>query len=166
MRRYAYPYGRYLIKDKKIEVFGGELKKFVEELGFPIIKYDTKNEENGILIIAVNKRVKELMRQKKPPGHLQMVLRELPFDMPSFREIDKNSQRVGIELYLWQIDEGTVLEIFVLPYMEHFNKKEIFGITETKKEQITDWVLCQQTWDYLEEKINEKLGIKPIQCIA
>lgn len=162
MRRRAYPYGRYLIKEKKIDILSEEIHDFINEIGFPIIKYDKKNEGNGTLIIAVNKKIRDLMRQKKPPGHLEMILRELPFDMPSFREMDLDSQRIGIELYLWPLSEGTLLEIFILPYMEHLNKKEIYGITESKKEEITDWILCEQTWDYLVPKINAEFDIDPI----
>jgi hypothetical protein len=53
MRRRAYPYGRYLIKDKKVPDVGPELKGFIEKLGFSITKYDEKNENRGTLIKAI-----------------------------------------------------------------------------------------------------------------
>ena len=125
MRRIAYPYGKYLIKQLKIEFVGPKLKEYVEGLGFPVVKYDTRNEKNGTLIIAVNKRIKELMKQKKPPGHVELVLRGFLTDLPPLREMSIESQRIGIELYLWPVEEGTLLEIFVLPYLEYLNRKKI-----------------------------------------
>ncbi|MDP7266176.1 MAG: hypothetical protein QGH39_11535 [Candidatus Thermoplasmatota archaeon] len=60
MRRRAYPYGRYLIEGKKIDEVGPKLRDFVKELGFPITKFDVKNEGKGTLIVAVNKKIMEL----------------------------------------------------------------------------------------------------------
>jgi len=153
MRRIAYPYGKYLIKQLKIEFVGPKLKEYVEGLGFPVVKYDTRNEKNGTLIIAVNKRIKELMKQKKPPGHVELVLRGFLTDLPPLREMSIESQRIGIELYLWPVEEGTLLEIFVLPYLEYLNRKEIYGITQSKEEEITDWSLCEMIWAHLVPKI-------------
>ena len=50
MRRHAYPYGRYLLEDKKVTDLGPKLKDFIEKLSFPIVKYDEKNEGNGKII--------------------------------------------------------------------------------------------------------------------
>jgi hypothetical protein len=151
MRRRAYPYGRFLIKDKSVSEVGPKLRDFVEGLACSIIKYDENNEDRGILIIAVNKKIRELMKQKKPSGHLTMILSG--FAIPSFRETDYESQRAGIELYLWPIEEGVLMEIFVLPYMEHLNKYEMFGFTESEAEEIADWYLCEQIWENVVPKI-------------
>jgi len=157
MRRLAYPYGRYLIKDQEVSKLGPKLKSFIERAGFSIIKYDEKNEGSGTVVIAVNKKVGELMKQKKPPGQLDVVYRAFmsgfTAKMPNEREVDVKSQRVGIELYLWPIAEGTLLEIFVIPYMEHLNRPEIPTITQSKEEEITDWYLCEQTWESFVPKI-------------
>lgn len=163
MRRRAYPYTRYLIKDKKLIKFREDLKNFIEKSGFPIVKYDEKNEGNGTLIISVNKKIREFLKQKKPPGHLEMLLRELPVDMSSFRDMDMESQRIGLEFYLWQIEEGILLEVFIFPYMEHFNIKEIYRITESKKEEITDWILCEKIWENFIPMLNKEFDIVPIQ---
>jgi hypothetical protein len=151
MRRRGYPFGRYLIKDKNVKDTGQLLGDFVQNLGFKIVKYSDKNEERGTLIVAVNKKIKELLAQKKPSGYLTMILSG--FSVPSFRETDYESQRVGIEMYLWPVEEGVLMEIFVLPYMEHFDKSEIFGLTESATEEITDWYLCEQVWENVVPKI-------------
>ncbi len=160
MRRRAYPYGRYLIKDKKVHDIGSDLKSFIEMLGFSITKHDKKNEGIGTLIIGVNKKIDELIKQKKPPGHILEVLSG--FNVPSYRDMDPESQRVGIELYLWPTDEGVLMEMFILPYMEHLDKREIYGITETEEEEITDWFLCEQVWEHIEPKIIAKFGVEPV----
>ncbi len=160
MRRRAYPYGRYLIKDKKVTEMGPELKGFIEKLGFSITKHDEKNEGKGTLIIAVNKKIPDLMKQDKPPGNLHVVLSG--FKIPSYRDMDPESQRVGIELYLWPIDEGILMEMFILPYMEHLNKTEIYGITESEEEEITDWFLCEQVWEHIEPKIVTNFNADPV----
>lgn len=160
MRRLVYPYGKYLIKNKDVEVIGQKLKDILIALGFKIIKFDTKNEEIGTLVIAVNKEIKEL---KKPPlNRIKMILRRYPRDIKSSIEVDMESQRVGIELYLWPKEEGVLLELFVLPYMEHFDKQEIFGITESEKEEITDWYLCEQIWEEVAPKIESEFDADPL----
>ena len=160
MRRLVYPYGKYLIKNKEVEVVGQKLKDILSALGFKIIKFDTKNVEIGTLIIAVNKEIKEL---KKPPlNRIKMILRRYPRDIKSSIEVDMESQRVGIELYLWPKEEGVLLELFVLPYMEHFDKQEIFGITESEKEEITDWYLCEQVWEEVAPKIESEFDAEPL----
>ena len=160
MRRLVYPYGKYLIKNKEVQVIGQKLKDFLSALGFKTVKFDTKNEEIGTLIIAVNKKIKEL---KKPPlDRIKMILRRYPRDVKSSIEVDMESQRVGIELYLWPKEEGTLLEIFVLPYMEHFDRQEIFRITESEKEEITDWYLCEQIWEEIAPKIESEFDAEPL----
>jgi hypothetical protein len=160
MRRLVYPYGKYLIKNREVEVVGQKLKDILSALGFKIIKFDTKNEEIGTLVIAVNKEIKEL---KKPPlNRIKMILRRYPRDIKSSIEVDMESQRVGIELYLWPKEEGALLELFVLPYMEHLDKQEIFGITESEKEEITDWYLCEQVWEEVAPKIESELDAEPL----
>jgi hypothetical protein len=160
MRRLVYPYGKYLIKNKEVEVVGQKLKDILSALGFKIIKFDTKNEEIGTLVIAVNKEIKEL---KKPPlNRIKMILRRYPRDIKSSIEVDMESQRVGIELYLWPKEEGVLLELFVLPYMEHFDKQEIFRITESEKEEITDWYLCEQVWEEVAPKIESEFDAEPL----
>lgn len=156
MQRRGYPFGRYLIKDKKVEDTGPLLGDFVQELGFSIVKYNDKNEGRGTLIVAVNKKIKELLKQKKPSGHLTMILSG--FSVPSFRETDYESQRVGIEMYLWPLSEGVLLEIFVLPYMEHFDKTEIFRLTESATEEITDWYVCEHVWEEVVPQIISEFG--------
>lgn len=160
MRRLAYPFGRYLLKDNKVAEMGPKLRDFTEDLGFSIVKYDDKNESVGTLIIGVNKKTGELTKQKKPPGHLRELLSG--FKVPSFRDMDPKSQRIGLELYLWPADDGVLMEMFVLPYMEHLNKREIYLLTETKEEEITDWYLCEQTWEHIEPKIVSKFDAEPV----
>jgi hypothetical protein len=160
MRRLVYPYGKYLLKGGEVGTVGPKLKDFLSSLGFKIVKHDTKNEEIGTLIIAVNKDIKEL---KKPPlDRIKMILRRYPRDIKSSIEVDMESQRVGIELYLWPKEEGSLLEIYVLPYMEHFDKQEIFGITESEKEEITDWYLCEQVWERIAPKIESEFDAEPL----
>lgn len=166
MRRRAYPYGRYLIKGRKVDVLGSKLKAFMKTLGFPIIKYDTKNEGKGTLIIAVNKKIKDFITQKKPSGRIEMILSGFQLDVPSLRETDVESQRVGIELYLWPIDKGTLLEIFVLPYIEYFNRPEIYGLTQSQAEEITDWYLCEQIWEHIIQKIESEFDMEPVHMRA
>lgn len=163
MRRRAYPFGRYLVRDNEIGKIGKKLKAIIEKLGFPVIKYDTKNEKTGTLIIAVNKKVMDFFKQRKPPGRIQMILGGYSLDTSSFREMDMDSQRVGIELYLWPFDDNLLLEIFVLPYMGHINTPEIFGLTESRAEEITDWYLCEETWEHIIPKITKELDMEPVQ---
>lgn len=166
MRRRAYPYGRYLIKDKKVADLGLKLKDFIEKLDFPIVKYDENNEGVGTLIIGVNKKIIDLIKQKKPSGHLQEIFYELfslfSVDVVSLRDMDEESQRIGLEIYLWPTNRGVLMEMFVLPYMEHLNKTEIFSITETAEEEITDWYLCEQTWEHIEPKIVSNFNAEPV----
>ena len=166
MRRLAYPYGRYLLKDATVSDMGPQLEAFLQELDFSIIKYDISNEGIGTVIIAVNKKIKALKKQDKPPGHLNLVLRGLlsafTTDIPSLRDMDVESQRAGIEVYLWPVEEGALMELFVIPYMEHLNRPEIYHITESKEEEITDWFLCEQIWERVEPKIVEKFNAEPV----
>ena len=78
------------------------------------------------------------------------------------RDMDVESQRAGIEVYLWPVDEGALLEIFILPYMEHLNRPEIIHVTETREEEITDWFLCEQIWEHIEPKLTAKFDAEPI----
>ncbi len=162
MRRVAYPYGRYLLEGKKVSDLAPQVKAYIEDLGFSTVKYDKENEGKGTLVIAVNKRIGELLRQEKPPGHLHTILGGLTFDIPSYRDMDEKSQRVGIELYLWPIDEGTLMELFVLPYMEHIDKPEKYRVTQTEEEEITDWFLCEQVWEEIEPKITAEFSAAPV----
>ncbi|MFW6041106.1 MAG: hypothetical protein ACOC85_04650 [Thermoplasmatota archaeon] len=147
MRRRAYPYGRYLIKDRKVSELNKEFKCFVEDIGFHISKYDTSNEGDGTLIVSVNKTVGEMLKQKKPPGKLKMILSAFSLGVPSLRDLDEESQRVGMEIYLWPVEEGALVEVFILPYMEYLDRPEIYGLTESKSEEITEWYLCEHTWE-------------------
>lgn len=162
MRRRAYPYGRYLLADREIQDLGPEMKDHVESLGFPVVKYDPENEGRGTLIVAVNKTVKEFLKQKKPAGRLRMILSGFSVDTPSFRETDIGSQRVGVELYLWPVEEGTLLELFVIPYMKLLNRPEIYGITESKEEEITDWYLCELVWENLVPKMETEFDMESV----
>ncbi|UCF07400.1 MAG: hypothetical protein JSW28_07020 [Thermoplasmata archaeon] len=166
MRRIAYPYGRYLVKGKDVAEFGPKLKEFVGKLGFSIVKYDQKNEGNGTLIIGVNRTIGEMIKQKKPPGRLSAVLRSLmsgfETDMTSFRDMDVDSQRAGLELYLWPTDEGSLMELFIVPFMERVDKPEIYLVTETKVEEITDWFLCEQIWESVEPQIVAEFDAEPV----
>jgi hypothetical protein len=139
---------------------GLELKSFIEKLGFTITKHDEKNEDNGTLIIAVNKKIADLMKQDKPPGNLQVLLSG--FKVPSYRDMDPKSQRVGIEFYLWPVEEGVLMEMFILPYMEHLDRPEIYGITETKDEEMTDWFLCEQVWEHIEPLIVTNFNVESV----
>jgi len=162
MRRRAYPYGRYLIKDDDIEGLGLEFRGFIKEHGFHISKYDEDNEGEGVLLVAVNKKVTEQLRQKKPPGRLSMLFRGLSLSIPSFKEMDEGSQRVGVELYLWPIEEGTLLEVFVLPYMSIMDHEEIFHLTESEEEQVTDWYLCEQVWEHIIPEMEEEFDLERV----
>jgi len=160
MRRRAYPYGRYLVEGKTVKEMGPRLKKMIETYGFPCVKYDTENEEKGTLIIAVNKKIGKLLGEHHPPGRLRMILAGFSPGTASFRETDMDSQRVGIEIYLWPVEEGVLMELFVLPYMEMLNRPEIYGLTESKEEEITDWYLCERTWDYIFPKLEGEFDLE------
>jgi hypothetical protein len=54
------------------------------------------------------------------------------------------------------------MELFVLPYMEHMNKYELFHFTESEEEEITDWYLCEQIWEDIEPKIISKFGAEAV----
>ncbi len=162
MRRRAYPYGRYLVRDKDIGVLGHELKNHVNQLGFHISKFDEENEGEGTLIVAVNKTITEMLRKKKAPGKLKMILSAFSLNVPSLRNLDEESQRVGMELYLWPVSEGVLLEAFVLPYMEYLNRPEIFGLTETKDEEITEWYLCEHTWENVMPEMTDKFDMEQV----
>ncbi|MFP4051455.1 MAG: hypothetical protein ACLFVB_06915 [Thermoplasmata archaeon] len=162
MRRRAYPYGRYLIRDRDVKVVGHELKNYVKELGFHISKFDEENEGEGTLIVAVNKTITEMLRKKKPPGKLKMILSAFSLSAPSLENLDEESQRIGMELYLWPVEEGVLLEAFILPYMEYLNRPEIFGVTETKDEEITEWYLCEHTWENIIPDMKEKFNMERV----
>lgn len=162
MRRHAYPFGRYLVRDRKIEDVAPHLKKYVDELGFPVVKYDTDNEGMGTLIVAVNKKRLDLFFQTKPPGRIEMLLAGFSLNTPSFREMDLDSQRVGIELYLWPFETGILVEIFTIPYMELLNRPEIYGLTESRDEEITDWYLCEHIWEEIVPRIEKKFDLEPV----
>ncbi len=160
MRRRAYPYGRYLTKGIEVQKMGPKLRDFMENEGYTISKFDEENEGKGTLIIAVNKKIMDLFKQKKPSGYLQVLLSG--FSISSLRDTDVESQRVGVELYLWPIEEGILLELFVLPYMEHMNRYEMYGLSESEEEEITDWFLCEQIWDEIEPKIVSNFNFEPV----
>ncbi len=162
MRRRAYPYGRYLIRDREVDELGPEFKDFVKEHGFHISKYDTENEEDGTVIIAENKTILEMLKKKKPAGKLKMLVSTFSLSAPSYKDMDEGSQRIGIEIYLWPAEEGTLAEVFILPYMEHLNRPEIFGLTETKDEEITEWYLCEKTWGHLIPKMKETFDMEKV----
>ena len=181
MRRHAYPYGRYLVKKMDVEKMGLELRDFMAALGLSVIKYNTKNEGKGILLIAVNKKIISLMKQKKPPGRIQTLLSKCPINvhsirdlvfsefarnMLSYREMDCESQRVGVEIYLWPMKKETLLEIFILPYMERLNRPEIFGLTQSKEEEFTDWYLCVRIWDVMIPEIEDEFDLELIHMRA
>ena len=92
-----------------------------------------------------------------------MILSRSQGKMQSFREMDLDSQRVGIEIYLWPMEDEILLEIFILPYMERLNRPEIYGITQTKEEEITDWYLCEQIWDEIIPRIEGKFDLESIK---
>jgi hypothetical protein len=96
-------------------------------------------------------------------GHLEMILRGFPIEMPSFRDLDPDSQRVGIELYLWPIDEGTLLEIYILPYMELLNRTEIYGLSGSDAESVTDWYLCEKIWEELLPQMESEFKLEHIR---
>ncbi len=162
MRRRAYPYGRYLIKERGVKGLGSEFKSFIQEEGFHISKYDTSNEGDGTLIIAVNKTVREILRQKKPPGRLKLILSTFSLKVPSLKDLDEESQRVGLELYLWPVEEGTLVEAFILPYMKLLDRPEIFGLTESEEEEITEWYLCEHIWENLIPRMKEKFDMEKV----
>jgi hypothetical protein len=87
-------------------------------------------------------------------------------DVPSFRETDLASQRVGVELYLWPVSNGVLLEVFILPYIEHLNRPEIYGITQSKAEEFTDWYLCEHTWEHIMPEIEKKFDLQPVHMRA
>ena len=74
MKRRAYPYARYLIRNRSQEEVGPELESFMVELGFHIDTYDDINEEVGTLIIAVNKQKMDIFKALRIPGKLAMIL--------------------------------------------------------------------------------------------
>lgn len=162
MRRRAYPYGRYLIRDRDVEELRSQFKSFVKDIGFHISKYDTENEGDATVIISVNKTIVELLKQKKPPSKLSMILSEFSLSAPSMKDLDEESQRVGMELYLWPVEDGTLLEVFVLPYMEHLDRPEIFGITESVDEEITEMYLCEHTWDQVMRLMKGKFDLEEV----
>lgn len=166
MRRVAYPYGRYLLRERTKEDIGPRLESLVTELGFAVVKFDNNNEGRGSLIVAVNKKVGELFRQDKPPGRVYNLMGKLlsgfEMDMPPFRDMDVESQRIGLEFYLWPVREGTLMEMFILPFMEHLDRPEIPLITESREEEITDWFLCEQVWENIEPKIVAELDAEPV----
>ena len=167
MRRLAYPYGRYVIKDAKLPDVGLEAKHFLEHQGFSVIKYDEQNDGAGVLVIGVNKTILEHLKQKKPMGRLQEFFYELTslfsVDLTPLRDIDENSQRVGIEIYLWPFEKGILLEVFILPYMEMMNKAEICRFIDTPEEELTDWYLSEEIWEEIEPKIVESFKAKPVK---
>jgi hypothetical protein len=142
------------------------MKEFVQAQKLSVVKYEDDNEGKGTLIIAVNKKIGELFKQKKPPGQLEAVMSGLfsgfEFDVPALRDLDAESQRAGLEIYLWPIDDGVLMELFVLPYMEHLDHTEIFGLTETKDEEIADWYLCEHIWADIEPKIVREFNAEPV----
>lgn len=178
MRRHSYPYGRYRIEGGDPVDLGDRLRRSIESLGYPVIKFSRKNEGDGTLIIAVNKKIMKLLAQRKPAGRLQMMLSKMPLSMGSFRELitsdssllttslremDLKSQRAGIEMYLWPIKQGVLLEIFILPYMESLNRAEIPGITQSKDEEITDWCLCEKLWQEIVPPIIKRFDLVPVR---
>ncbi len=162
MRRRAYPYGRYLIRGNDVDEMGPEFKDFVKGFGFHISKYDPENEGEGTAIIAVNKTIMELLREKKPPGKLKMIFSAFSLGMPSMKDLDEGSQRVGIEIYLWPVEEGTLAEVFMIPYMEHLNRPEIFGLTESRDEEITEWYMCEHAWEEVIPEMKERFDMEKV----
>jgi len=164
MRRQTYPYGKYIINDVEIDETGKKIKEFLEENDFPVIKYDPKNEGIGTLIIGVNKKISDLIKQRKTSGLISDIIHDIYsiFDVEhiNINDLDEKNQRIGIEVYLWPTKKGILMELFILPYMEFMNKKELYGITENYTEEITDWYLSEQIWYHIEPKIIKLLDAK------
>lgn len=161
MRRFIYPSGNYIIREKSIWDIGLELRDFIEKQGFKVLKYDPENEKKGTLIIATNNEKKSLILEKT--SNLASRFTSIfTGDRPLPQSIDFEAQRVGVEFYLWPSEDDIVLEVFVLPYMEHLNRPEIPSISESEVEQITDWCLCESTWETLIPMIKEEFDAKPV----
>jgi len=162
MRRVAYPYGRYLLRGGSVEDLAPRVQEYVRSFGYPITRYDTRNEGRGTLIVAVNKTVAEARFDGAHLDPLFIIARALHGAVPSFGDLDPGAQRVGIEFYLWPVDEGVLLEVFVLPYMEHMDRKEIYGVTQSEMEEVADWYLTERIWAEISPGIESDLGAEPL----
>ncbi len=161
MRRFIYPSGNYIIEEKSIRDMRLELKDFIEKQGFKVLKFDPENEKKGTLIIATNKEKKSLVLEKT--SNLASRFASIfTGDEPLPQSIDFEAQRIGVEFYLWPSEHDILLEVFVLPYMEHLNRPEIPSFSEGEVEQITDWCLCESTWETLIPMIKEEFDAKPV----
>ncbi len=165
MRRRSYPYGRYLAKDTTMLKLGRHLEDFLAERDFKIIETDERNEDVGYLIVAVNKPKEKISLSDFDFGHLKLFFQRYPLTTPTLEETDMAEQRVGVEVYLWPSDEAegeddVIVEVFVLPYMEHFNKEEIYGLTGTESEEVTDWYLCENIADQLFPSMEDEFGLE------
>ncbi|MCK4718656.1 MAG: hypothetical protein KAT70_08315 [Thermoplasmata archaeon] len=162
MKRLRYPSGEYLFRSTDMAEVGERISSIIENNGHTIIKTDHENEGEGTLFIAVNKTRKE-MKKKEHLSHMIPFLGPLLEDAFHIGEAyDIESNRVGIEAYLWPVEDGVLLELFVLPYMEHLDRPEIFKLTESKSEEVADWYLCNLVWDELSPAI-KKGGADRIQ---
>ncbi len=163
MRRIAYPFGRYMLAGRKVSDEGRRVRGFIKDLGYPIVKFDDKNEGVGTLIIAVNKTITEIRMDGARWDPIERLTRLFHIQFPPMQDLKTDEQRVGLEFYLWPVEGGVVLEVFVLPYMEHMDRTEIYGLTQSWTEEMADWVLAEQIWAEVAPQIEKSLEAEPMQ---
>jgi len=163
MRRIAYPFGRYMLAGRKVSEEGPRVREFIRAFGYPIVKFDEKNEGDGTLVIAVNKTVAEIKMDGAKWDPIERLTRLFHLNVPPMQDLKPDEQRVGIEFYLWPVDEGVVLEVFVLPYMEHMDRTEVYRLTQSWTEEIADWYLAEQIWAEFSGDIEKFLDAEPMQ---
>jgi len=146
MKRLRYPSGEFLFQGKKIEEGTELVLRILEELRYPVVKKDLENEGVGTMIVAVNKTTREIL-SKERPSHMIPILGPLIEEwLHSEEAFDPSMHKIGIEVYLWPVDDGVLAEVFVMPYMEHLDRPEILMLTESRTEEAAEWHLCNVAW--------------------
>jgi hypothetical protein len=160
MRRYNYPSGTYIIENESVLMTGVNLRDFMKKQGYKIIKFDQENEGNGTVIISTNIEKATFIPKKSEMVSKFASLFSGEGGIPD--KIDFDAQRIGIEMYLWPSTKDLLLEIFILPYMERLNRPEIPKLSERGVEQITDWCICESTWETIIPEIKAQFDARPV----
>ena len=126
------PSAIFIIQNTTIRDFSSWLGFTIENMGWQIKEQIRKGDELVIKGVTRSKLKAWMWHHFVPFGKWM-----------------KKGQRVGIEVHLKPCAYGVVLGIAVAPYMELFDAKEIFLLTQGLVEHFVDNEYSKETWEEL-----------------
>lgn len=133
------PSGTFIIQNTRIRDFSSWLSFTMENMGWQIKEQIPKGDELVIKGVTRSKLEAWMWHHFVPFGKWM-----------------KRGQRVGIEAHLKPCAYGVLLGIAVVPYIELFDAKEIFLITQGLVERCVDNKYSEETWEELISVIRQR----------